>query len=741
MMILNLLSVSPGYQDTGASIRSNIVLTFDAPVVAGSGAIVIIRNGDLEVLNEDIHSPRITISGNTVTLDPPADFDFGHLYTIRFPIELVRGADGSPLNGSGQTYFRTELSPVPLDLTGTDATDWLSGSNGDDRLDGGGAKDFLYGWGGDDTLLGGAGDDEIEGGAGNDVLNGGDGDDVLTDRDGNDQLSGGAGNDQLTLGAAGTSTADGGAGDDTIYSAGAHHTLIGGDGKDYLLAHANQASDGGTVRMLGGEGDDRLAFYLGTRTAVNADMTGGAGRDHFELYGGASATPHSIVDFTPGEDTIELALAMAASPDSNPFGPAGFLRAQQQGSDTVILLDEDGAAGAAAGWKPFLVLKNVDLASLTAADFGNLAPDGNTSGLTLPGTDGDDRLAGSPDGDRLSGGAGNDDLSGAGGDDVLDGGAGNDYLDGGTGNDMLRGGSGDDRFDGGPGDDVLEGGDGNDVMWERLGNNNLDGGDGDDTMTLEGGNNRVSGGAGADAIFIRAGEVIADGGDGDDTFTVIYQLYGQPPSVTASGGNGNDRFWDGTGNHVFNGGEGIDTAFFSQAYANVRITHDNGVYRIEDLAVSGSVDLVSETERIVFTGSDSDRHVLALDVDGGAGALYRLYLAAFNRKPDDAGYGFWQGQADGGMEMADIAQQFSESAEFEALYGATPGVADFVTRLYRQVLHREPDAAGLAYWRGLLETKQATTASLLQAFSDSQENVQAAAVLIGDRIEYDIAFG
>lgn len=44
------------------------------------------------------------------------------------------------------------------------------------------------------------------------------------------------------------------------------------------------------------------------------------------------------------------------------------------------------------------------------------------------------------------------------------------------------------------------------------------------------------------------------------------------------------------------------------------------------------------------------------------------------------------------------------SAEFKALYGVNPTNAEFVTRLYNNVLHRAPEQGGFDYWTGLLDS-------------------------------------
>jgi Ca2+-binding RTX toxin-like protein len=57
--------------------------------------------------------------------------------------------------------------------------------------------------------------------------------------------------------------------------------------------------------------------------------------------------------------------------------------------------------------------------------------------VTVPGTDGDDRLTGTDGPDVIAAGDGDDTLAGLGGDDILCGGAGNDLYNAGLGADVL----------------------------------------------------------------------------------------------------------------------------------------------------------------------------------------------------------------------------------------------------------------------------------------------------------------
>lgn len=127
--------------------------------------------------------------------------------------------------------------------------------------------------------------------------------------------------------------------------------------------------------------------------------------------------------------------------------------------------------------------------------------------------------------------------------------------------------------------------------------------------------------------------------------------------------------------------------------------------------------------------------MIAYDIDGNAGQAYRLYKAAFDRIPDQTGLGFWIAQMDAGVSLAQAASGFVGSTEFESMYG--DGVADtgFIELLYENVLDRQPDASGYAYWLDAMNNGL-TREQVLAAFSESAENKVNVAGLIDQGIEY-----
>lgn len=74
----------------------------------------------------------------------------------------------------------------------------------------------------------------------------------------------------------------------------------------------------------------------------------------------------------------------------------------------------------------------------------------------------------------------------------------------------------------------------------------------------------------------------------------------------------------------------------------------------------------------------------------------KLYVATFNRAPDEAGLDYWIDNS--GLTIEQIARSFFDQAETQATYPAGTSNTTFVTTIYQNLFNRAPDAAGLAYW-------------------------------------------
>ncbi|WP_157201513.1 DUF4214 domain-containing protein [Massilia sp. Root418] len=166
---------------------------------------------------------------------------------------------------------------------------------------------------------------------------------------------------------------------------------------------------------------------------------------------------------------------------------------------------------------------------------------------------------------------------------------------------------------------------------------------------------------------------------------------------------------------IIQGSDGLDEVTYAKASTEFTLRKSGGSFIATD--GQGINNTLVNVERVAF----SDQ-TIALDVDGTAGQAYRLYQAAFDRQPDLPGLGFWISHLDEGWTLLDVAGRFLNSAEYGRLYGTGLQNQQFVTELYHNVLHRDPEQAGLAHWMTKLD-QGATRAELLVGFSESAENM------------------
>lgn len=151
---------------------------------------------------------------------------------------------------------------------------------------------------------------------------------------------------------------------------------------------------------------------------------------------------------------------------------------------------------------------------------------------------------------------------------------------------------------------------------------------------------------------------------------------------------------------------------------NYSLRKEGKVVTITSKLDPGDVRVLQEPTLLKFF----DKWV-SFDVDGPAGQVYRLYQAAFNRKPDLEGLGFWiyAHETDPTATLLHISNDFLRSDEFTRMYGVSPTAEAFVTALYQNVLHRAPEQQGFEWWLAIVRGGH-DRGNVLQGFSESDEN-------------------
>jgi Ca2+-binding RTX toxin-like protein len=398
--------------------------------------------------------------------------------------------------------------------------------------------DELYGTFLSDRIEGRGGDDRIGPGSGNDIVLGGDGHDRIESYfGGSDRLYGETGNDYIWIGQTGYAG-------ELVYAS-------GGTGNDVLAFRL--FGTGGAIEIDGGDGDD--CVWISVLQSATALLTLGQGQDSIrfdEIFPGLGESLITVADFQTGAsgdwfdwDVYLLRMLTGWDRQTNPF-TAGYLKLVQNGADTLLQIDRDGAAGA-GGAVTLITLRGVEATALTVENLGGYDPAGGpVVGRIITGTSELDMMRGAIGNDVIEGLAGKDEIAGGLGDDLLRGGDGADDLRGDGGSDRLEGGLVSDTLTGGGGDDRLFGGEGDDVLAESEGGlDDLYGEAGNDTIRLSGSSSTdgstayVSGGEGHDLIRYdySYGVGTVDAGSGADFVDLVTSYEGD---VTVTLGTGRD---------------------------------------------------------------------------------------------------------------------------------------------------------------------------------------------------------
>lgn len=100
--------------------------------------------------------------------------------------------------------------------------------------------------------------------------------------------------------------------------------------------------------------------------------------------------------------------------------------------------------------------------------------------------------------------------------------------------------------------------------------------------------------------------------------------------------------------------------------------------------------------------------------------VFRLYWSFFDRQPDVGGARYWVEQYNGCASLLDITWSFGNSDEFNRRYSNLDH-EQYVRLVYNNVLDREPDWEGEAYWRELLNSGELIQSEVMLYFALSDE--------------------
>jgi hypothetical protein len=227
---------------------------------------------------------------------------------------------------------------------------------------------------------------------------------------------------------------------------------------------------------------------------------------------------------------------------------------------------------------------------------------------------------------------------------------------------------------------------------------------------------------GPETIIATLGAITGGGsGTGANATVTIADDDAPPPPpemirVIVAGNEGDDVFKNTDADEMYLGKSGFDILVFATTRGANSVTSANGAPSI--VVGPTGIDGLDSIERLAFSD-------LTLAFDGNAAQVYRLFRAALDRLPDQAGISFWVDLLDGQRkDLLAISRDFLFSAEFTARFGAFQSLSSdaFVDLLYRNILDRQGGAAELAFWTARLDGGTSRE-HVLAFFAESAENV------------------
>lgn len=148
---------------------------------------------------------------------------------------------------------------------------------------------------------------------------------------------------------------------------------------------------------------------------------------------------------------------------------------------------------------------------------------------------------------------------------------------------------------------------------------------------------------------------------------------------------------------------------------------DNGYFNISLDSFYGSLTNELNLQGIyAITGFNG----INLTQNAATAEVASAYVGLLARAPELSGMNFWEGAINSGMTLTQLCAQILGGSEAAATMGAAVSNTTFLDNLYQNVLGRQPDAGGLAFWGGALSagtSRASVAASIITAGIDARD--------------------
>jgi len=100
--------------------------------------------------------------------------------------------------------------------------------------------------------------------------------------------------------------------------------------------------------------------------------------------------------------------------------------------------------------------------------------------------------------------------------------------------------------------------------------------------------------------------------------------------------------------------------------------------------------------------------------------ITQLYVANFNRAPDNAGLKYWVN--DSKLFLEEIALSFYDQPESKKMYPSSFSNAEFINAVYDNMFNRKPDSKGFKYWERALDDGLISRSLFILAVGNGAQN-------------------
>ena len=197
--------------------------------------------------------------------------------------------------------------------------------------------------------------------------------------------------------------------------------------------------------------------------------------------------------------------------------------------------------------------------------------------------------------------------------------------------------------------------------------------------------------------------------------TLIEVVLGSNKADKITGNASNNLFEGRGGNDVLDGGEGRDTAVWSGALSQYKLSNTQNTYTVEATTGTEGKDQILNIERLKFQDQS-----LALDMAGNAGLTAKVLSAVFGK----AALANKQYVGIGLYYLDDLSFSYSNLLQLaiNASLGANPSHEQVVNLLYTNVIGQAPDTATRKVYTDLLDNQTYTVAGLAVLAADTEYN-------------------